>query len=53
MLKTSLSAVNRIGQKFFIKTTLNRKISSGHIRTSTIKHDYMPMTVFKGIRNDC
>ena len=51
MLKTSLSDMKRIGQRFVIKGILNRKIGSGRPRTSTIKHDHMlKMTVLKGRR---
>ena len=51
ILKTSLSAVKRIGQRFVIKGKLNRKIGSGRPRTSTIKHNHtLKMTVLKGIR---
>ena len=51
MLKTSIPAVKRIGQRFFIKRTLNRKIGSGRPRVSTIKYNHMlKITVLKGIR---
>ena len=51
ILKTSVSAVKRIGQRFVIKDTLNRKVSSGHPIAFTIKDDHRPkMTVLNGIR---
>ena len=53
MLKTSLSAVKRIGKMFVIEGTFNRKIGYGGsiASTSTIKHDNrLKITVFKGIR---
>ena len=40
MLKTSLSAFQRIGQRIVIKGTLDRKVCSGYPRASTIKHDH-------------
>ena len=51
MLKTSLSAVKRIGKRFVIKDTLNRKVGYGRPRAFTIKDDHrLKMTVLKGIR---
>jgi len=50
-VKTSLSAVKRIGQRFEIKGTVNRKARSGHPRASTIKHNHrLIMTFLKVIR---
>ena len=49
MLKTSVSAVKRIGQMFVF--TLNRKVGSGCPRASIINHNHgLKVTVFKGIR---
>ena len=39
-MKTFFSAVKRIGQRFAIKGTLNRKVRSGHPRASTIKEGH-------------
>ena len=51
MLKTSTSFVKIIGQRFVIKGTLNRKVSSGRPRASTIKDDHrITMNVLKDIR---
>ena len=51
MLTTSLSAMKRIGHRFVIKGTLNRKGGSGRPRASIIKHNHrLKMTVLKGIR---
>ena len=44
MFKTFLSAVKRIGQRFVIKGTLNRKVGSGRPRASTIKNDHKDKT---------
>ena len=47
-MKTSVSAVKRIGQSFVIEGTLNGKISSGRPRASTMKDDYrLKITVLK------
>ena len=40
-MKTSLSAVKRIGQMFEIEGTLSRKVGSGRPRASIIKDDHM------------
>ena len=46
MLKTSLSAVKRIGQRYVIKGTLNWKVGSCHPIHSTTKHEHrLKMTV--------
>ena len=51
MVKTSLSAVKRIGERFEIKGTVNRKFGSGRPRASTIKDDHwLKMTVLNDIR---
>ena len=51
MLKTSLSAVKSIGQRFVIQVTLNRKVGFGRPRVSTIKHNHrLIMTFLKVIR---
>ena len=53
-IKTSLSVVKRIGQRFEIKFTVNRKVHYGRSRASTIKDDNeLKMTVLKGIRKVC
>ena len=39
-MKTSLSAVKRIGQRFETKSSVNRKVCSGRPRASTIKDDH-------------
>ena len=50
-VETSLSAVKRIGKRFEIKGTLNRKVGSGQPRAFKIKYNYrFEMTVLKGIR---
>ena len=47
-VKTSLSAVERIRQRFVIKGTFNIKVRSGRPRASTIKDDHsLKMTVLK------
>ena len=47
-VKTYLSTVKRIGQRFVIKDTVNRKVGSGRPRASTIKHHHrLKMTVLK------
>ena len=46
MLKTSLSAVKRIGQRFVIKGTLTTEVSSDRPRDNKAQ----PQTVLKGIR---
>ena len=52
MLKTSASYVMRIGQRFVIKSTFNRKVGSGCPRAPTKKDDDRPkMTILKGIKN--
>ena len=54
MFKTSVSAVKRIGQRFVIKSTLNRKVGSSRPRAPTIKHEHrLKMTLLKGIKNVC
>ena len=46
-----LSVVKKIGQRFVIKGTLNRKVCSVRSRSFTIKHDHrLKMTVLKSIR---
>ena len=51
MLKTSVSAVKKIGQRFVIKGILNRKFGSGRPRTSAIKYDYrLERTVLMCVR---
>ena len=40
ILKTSVSAVTRIGKSFVIKGILNRKFGSGRPRASKIKKDH-------------
>ena len=51
VLKTSLSAVKRIGKRFVIKGKLIMKVGSGYPRASTIKHDHMlTINVLEGIR---
>ena len=41
ILKTSVSAVKRIGQRFVIKDTMNRKVRCYLPRASTIKQDHI------------
>ena len=47
-VKTSLSAVKRIGQRFEIEGSVRRKSGSGRPRASTVKDDHrLKMTVLK------
>ena len=51
MLERSFSAVKRIGQRFVIEGTLNRKVGYSHPRAHTKKHNHrLKITVLKGIR---
>ena len=50
-VKTALSTVKEIVQRFVNKGTENRKVGSGRARASTIKHHHrLKMNVLKGIR---
>ena len=42
-VKTSLSAVKRIGQRFEIEGSVRRKSGSGRPRASTVKDDHRPL----------
>ena len=51
ILKTSVSAVTRIGKSFVIKGILNRKFGSGRPRASKIKHNHrLKMTILNCMR---
>ena len=51
-VKTSVSAVKRIGQRLVIKDTLNRKVPSGRPRVATISYNHrLKMTILK--KNFC